>query len=138
MYIRNAQSRLFRPTQPKKKYDLEEDRESAYFAGYLLKLQREGRVQVYSHVPNETYTTSWNQKKNNKKKGVRAGVPDYIIVIKGFVIFLEMKRIQGGVLSSDQKVWLQATDNKITISTVKNGYYEAKAFIDAILTRTAE
>lgn len=120
----------------KKRYNLEEDAESFKFAGYLLKLQRKGLISVYTHVPNETYTTSWNQKRNNRLKGVRAGVPDYIVVIKGLVVFLEMKRIKGGVVSPEQKEWLAAVDNKITVSTVTNGYEEAKRYIDNILTRT--
>lgn len=120
----------------KKRYNLEEDTESIRFAGYLLKLQRQGDISVYTHVPNETYTTSWNQKKKNRQKGVRAGTPDYIIVIKGIVVFLEMKRIKGGVVSPDQKQWLEALDNKITISTIAKGYEEAKKFIDNILTRS--
>lgn len=95
MYIKRYHQTLFTGMKPTKRYNLEEDRESIRFAGYLLQLQRKGLIAVYSHIPNETYTTSWNQKKNNRLKGVRAGVPDYIIVIKGIVVFLEMKRIKG-------------------------------------------
>jgi hypothetical protein len=135
MYIRKKQ-KIFRGMPIKKKYDLQEDLESIRFAGYLLMLQRQGDIEVYTHIPNETYTTSWNQKKKNRQKGVRAGALDYIIAIKGFIVFLEMKRIKGGVVSIEQKKWLQATDNKITISTVSNGYEEAKKYIDAILTRS--
>lgn len=136
MYIRPRRQSLFREMPPKKRYNLEEDTETIRFAGYLLRLQRQGLVQVYSHVPNETFTNSWNQKRKNKQKGVRAGVPDFIIVIKGFVIFLEMKRTKGGIVSPDQKQWLEAVDNKITVSTVSKGYEAAKEFIDGILNRT--
>lgn len=65
-------------------------------------------------------------------------MPDYVIVIKGIVVFLELKRKTGGVISPDQKQWLEALDNKITVSTVAKGFDEAKKFIDAILTRSEE
>lgn len=135
MYIRSVKKSIFTGMSTHKRYNLEEDVESIRFAGYLLMLQRQGKLEVYSHIPHETYTTSWNQKKNNKLKGVRAGVPDYIIVIKGFVVFLEMKRKKGGVVSPEQKQWLEAVNNKITVSTVAKGYEEAKHFIDILLTR---
>lgn len=130
MYIRHKKA----ITQPR----LLEAQEGQLLAGYLLYLQRQGKISVYSHIPNETYTTSWNQKRKNRVQGVRAGVPDYIIVIKDFVVFLELKRQKGGVVSPEQREWLAATDNKMTVSTVAKGFEEAKRFIDAILTRTTE
>lgn len=130
MYIRQQRGQT-RPQQW-------EAREGEALAGYLLYLQRQGRISVYSHIPNETYTTSWNQKRKNRMQGVRAGVPDYIIVIKGFVVFLELKRVKGGVISPDQKEWLAAVDNKITVSTVARGFDEAKKFIDGILNRVTD
>lgn len=119
----------------KRRYNYEEDRDSIWFAGHLLKLQREGKIEVYSHIPHETYTNSWNQKKKNKMKGVRAGVPDYIIVIKGFVVFIELKRKHGGSVSKEQKEWLNALEGKTTMATVAHGFDEAKEIIDKILTR---
>jgi len=130
MYLRKKrQAKPFDPTNPL------EIQEGYALAGYLLYLQRQGKIQVYSHLPHEQYTNSRTIKKKNKWSGVRAGVPDYIIVIKDKVIFLELKRKVGGVVSADQKEWLLALDNKLTVSTVAKGFDEAKKFIDHILTR---
>jgi len=119
----------------KRRINYDEDRDAMRLAGYLLMLQRQGKISVYSHIPHETYTKSWNVKRKNKLKGVRAGVPDYIIVIKGRVVFLELKREKGGVVSQDQKEWLAAVDDKLTVATVAKGYQAAKDFIDRIIER---
>ena len=130
MYLRKKrQAKPFDPTNPL------EIQEGYALAGYLLYLQRQGKIQVYSHLPHEQYTNSRTIKKKNKWSGVRAGVPDYVIVVNGYVVFLELKRKIGGIVSADQKEWIAALDNKMTVSTVCKGFDEAKAFIDRILLR---
>ena len=61
----------------------------------------------FAKIPNETFTRSWNQKRKNKIEGVSAGVPDYLICLpnKG-LIFLELKRTKGGLVSEAQKEWI--------------------------------
>lgn len=71
---------------------------------------------LFSSAAQSTYTTSWNQKRLNHATGLRKGVPDMLIVIPpersvdgtGRVIFCEMKRVKGGVVSPDQKKWIAA------------------------------
>ena len=56
---------------------------------------------------------------NNKRLGVRPGIPDYLVIvpavkcITGFnqLIFIEMKKAKGGVVSMEQKIWVQALDS---------------------------
>lgn len=60
----------------------------------------------FSHVPNSTFTKNWAVKMKNKRMGVRPGVPDYIIVTKKGLLFVEMKRLKGGVVSEFQKDWI--------------------------------
>lgn len=107
-----------------------EEEDAVALADYLSILQNQGKVHVYSHIPHETFTRSWMVKVKNKRQGVRPGVPDYIIVVNGKVLFLELKRRQGGHVSDEQKVWIAALEGKTTFSQVCKGFDAAKAFID--------
>lgn len=52
------------------------------------------------HIPQETYTPSWNQKRKNKAEGVKKGVSDYLIYLpparcknkKGGLVWIELKK----------------------------------------------
>lgn len=96
---------------------------------HLDKLVEKGKIICYTHVSNETYTKSWNQKAKLRDEGVHSGVPDYIIVAPTKVIFLEMKREKGGVVSDTQKEWLAALSNKTTVTGVSYGYEAAKNYL---------
>lgn len=71
---------------------------------------------LFTAIPNSTYTTSWSVKRRNYEQGLRKGLPDLVIVIPperavdgtGRVIFCEMKRQRGGVVSPEQKKWIAA------------------------------
>ena len=68
----------------------------------------------FTAIPNSTYTTSWNQKRKNKAMGVRKGLPDLLVFIdnkqsitdNALLLFVEMKRPEGGVVSGEQKQWI--------------------------------
>lgn len=90
----------------------------------------------FSAVPNSTYTTSWNQKRRNHSMGVRAGVPDLFVLIppnrskdnRGHLVWIELKRVKGGVVSPEQKEWIESL-NKVGGSVeaaVAKGSTEAK------------
>jgi hypothetical protein len=93
----------------------------------------------FSKIAQETYTKSWKVKMDNKASGLRPGVPDMIVIIpanwrtakKVKLLFIEMKRTKGGVISPDQKEWLMTLDmvDGITARVCK-GFDEAKAFIE--------
>lgn len=51
--------------------------------------------------------TGWKQKAKNKRMGVKKGLPDIIIVHDNAILFVEMKRIKGGVASPEQKEWIR-------------------------------
>jgi len=84
----------------------EEDIEAFAFAEYLDYLGVR-----FTHIPNETWTPSWGQKIKNKKKGVRKGPPDYLIIVRNRLIFIELKKIKGGVVSDEQRGWLEDLNN---------------------------
>lgn len=109
-----------------------EEAECVALVDYLSILETQGKILLFTHVSNETYTTSWKQKHKNKRMGVRSGVPDYIIITPTTVLFLEMKRLKGGVVSTAQKEWLRACGGKKTISALCRGFDEAKKVIDEL------
>jgi|TARA_R100001530_G_scaffold10633_1_gene10471 hypothetical protein len=86
---------------------LTEHEESVILANWL-----DVKGLLYSKIPSETYTTSWNQKRKNKIEGVKKGVPDYFILINSNVgrtvlVCIELKRVKGGVVSLEQKEWIK-------------------------------
>lgn len=84
-----------------------EEIEQAQVVEYL-----ELRGFYFTAIPNSTYTKSWKQKTKNKQQGLRAGLPDLLIVIpRGPLLFLEMKRVKGGVVSEKQKQWINVLNN---------------------------
>jgi hypothetical protein len=69
----------------------------------------------------------------NKAIGVRAGVPDLMIIVKSSLLFIEMKRKKGGVVSVFQKDWLEKLDKLDNVYAVEcKGYEEAVEVIEFI------
>lgn len=110
-----------------------EYQEQCMVVEYLDLLMQQGKVIVFSAVPNNTYTKSWSQLRKQKMEGVRPGVPDLIIVTPTTVLFLEMKRVSGGKIGDQQKVWLEALPHKEVVARVCKGFDEAKVVVDALL-----
>jgi hypothetical protein len=109
---------------------LTEHEEAVLLADYLDMMQKMGKVILYSHVPNETYTKSWMIKRRNKAEGVHKGVPDYIIIVKHKVLFIELKRTKGSETSIEQRMWVQHLGGKTVEATVAKGFDEAQRFIE--------
>lgn len=88
----------------------------------------------YKHtaIPNSTYTTSWNQKRRNKATGLNAGLPDLIAIVNDNLIWIEMKRQKGGVLSQAQKDWIAALEAAGQTVRVCKGAEQAIEFIKEI------
>jgi len=117
----------------KQKIPLEID-EQEKIIEYLEDLKEKGIVSIYSAVPNNTFTRSWNQKRKQVREGVRKGVPDIIFITREHVVFLEVKRVKGGVLSPEQKMWGKAiSDSKDGQYGLCRGFDEAKMFIDKVV-----
>lgn len=112
-----------------------EDVEAEWFATWL---SRDLEFKFFSHVSNETWTPSHNQKRKNTALWVKSGVPDYIIILpkwftwlkKNKLIFIEMKRTQGGSVSPTQKLWLEALNESEGVEAfVCKGFEAAKEVI---------
>jgi hypothetical protein len=87
----------------------------------------------FSALPLSTYTKSWKIKTRNKRVGVRAGVPDMIVIVKNRLVFIEMKRIKKGVISDAQKEWIEELKKCVGVLVyVCYGFENAKEVIEKI------
>ena len=112
-----------------------------------LVLWMEAKRLRFSHVPQETFTKSWGVKMKNKQKGVRKGVPDYIIFPKpGALLFIEMKRHEDGLkqnrlnrenaVKPEQREWIEALNGVPGVKAIVCcGYDEAVAAITDEMNR---
>ncbi len=104
------------------------------FVEYLEILKSQGKVVMYTAIPNSTWTPSWGQKIKNKKAGLNPGFPDLFIIIKDRfndfkAICIEMK-IKGGRLSKEQEAWHIGLVKAGVITWTAWGYDHAKEIID--------
>lgn len=113
----------------------EEDELTMQVVEYLELLQMQGKVVLFSHIPQETYTKSWATKRKNTKMGVRSGVPDMLILFEDKVLFLELKKAVGGVVSDAQDMWIKSlndvSDDGVVIAKIASGWWSAKKVIDS-------
>lgn len=101
---------------------------------YLDILMRQQKVVSYTHVPNETYTTSRTQKRKNMMMGVAKGFPDYVIILRDKLVFIEMKREKNSTTSPEQKFWIEELNKQGGVfAEVCRGFNEAKDFIDEMV-----
>lgn len=98
----------------------------------------------FTSVPNSTYTKSWKQKSKNYYTGLRAGFPDLVVLIPparskdglGHFLCIEMKRRQGGTVSTVQKDWIAAINGLSSVNVeavVCRGAQEAIDHVNKIL-----
>ena len=114
---------------PKKNKAPKEDIEQLAVVRYL-----EMKGINFFHVPNGGMRNVIVAKKL-KAQGVKAGVPDIIITdappyhhtAPGAAI--EMKRVKGGIISENQKEWLQHLENRGWHCKVAKGAEEAISFL---------
>jgi len=96
----------------------------------------EGNGYRFSAIPNATWT-SFSQQKKNKIEGVRPGLPDLLVIVKNHLVWIEMKRSDlkpkrggRGGLSPYQISWIEALNGCENCQVyVCYGYSEA---VDAI------
>jgi VRR-NUC domain len=103
---------------------------------YLDSLIKDGEKIKYTSIPNSTYTTSWSVKAKNKREGLKAGLPDLLIIINDTLIFVELKREKEGVVSSVQEAWIQALNDAGQQAFVCRGYNKFVELINKTLEFT--
>jgi hypothetical protein len=132
-----------------------EDSDCEAFAKYLrIKKLR------FSHINNESpavrmvgrqasgkpiWKKNFKTLARNEAMGVNGGVPDYIILIErkatekagarnSTLLFIEMKREKGGVVSPEQADWINALNNVFgCVAVVCRGFDQAKETVDAFI-----
>jgi hypothetical protein len=92
----------------------------------------------FSKVAQETYTTNWGVTTNNRKSGLRKGVPDMIIIIpkgkKNLLLFIEMKKVKGSSVSIEQLEWQKELNKCPGVrAEICYGFEEAKKVIDSLI-----
>jgi hypothetical protein len=105
--------------------------ECVILVSHLEELKIQGKVKLFTHISNETYTKYWSVKAKNKMMGVRPGIPDYLVVTAKELLFIEMKRTKGGVVGKEQKEWLKFLTAIGVQAVVCKGAEEAITFLDA-------
>lgn len=115
-----------------KQFVATEEQECYVLADYLRLLQNQGKIQMFTHIPNSTWTTSIKVKTRNKRLGVSRGVPDYMILTNKEIVFIEMKRKSGGIVSPEQLSWIKALSGLGYIAMVAKGFDEAKALLQTL------
>lgn len=80
------------------------------------------------HIPNGGFRNKREAAKL-KAMGVKRGFPDLFLPIgrgEWFSLFIELKKIKDGVLSSEQKDWIAFLKAEGYAATVCNGWLEAR------------
>lgn len=111
------------------KIKLSEYAEQSLFVEYLDILKAQGKIVMFTAIPNNTWTPSWGQKVKNKKAGLNPGFPDLIILTKTKAICIEMK-IEGNYPTKEQIEWGAALIATGIDTFVAYGYEQAKEIID--------
>ena len=110
-----------------------EETEQQAFVIWLDSQISKGADIIYSAIPNSTFTTSWNQKRKNQATGVRAGLPDMFLIVANMPLFIEMKRKQGGVVSKEQKVWIQKINETTGVKAyLARGFEQAQSIVKGV------
>lgn len=81
------------------------------------------------HTNNEWFSTSVKQKVRSKAMGVQSGIPDLFVCFPGQLVGIEMKRKDGGTVSSNQKKWAYIIEQCKIPVWVAHGYDEAMEII---------
>lgn len=106
-----------------------EDDEQIMLVAYL-----EARGLKFTATSNHTYNPHRNQQMHNRRIGLRAGIPDILVVLPGTgLIFIEMKRTKGSTTSQEQKDWIEALNTCPGVEArICKGCEAAVAFIEEL------
>lgn len=97
---------------------------------YLDILKNQGKIVMFTAIPNNTWTPSWGQKIKNKKAGLNPGFPDLIILTKKKAICIEMK-VGKNKPTKQQEAWQDALNKAGIVTWTCWGYEAARKVIDS-------
>lgn len=96
----------------------------------LVKYLQIKRIPFYA-IPNGG-SRNKIEARNMKAEGVSAGVPDICIPVpnkKYHGLYIEMKRQKGGVVSENQKKWIDRLNQNGYLAVVCRGFEEAREVV---------
>lgn len=114
-----------------------EDIESKAFASWLDDMVLYKKVDCFSHIPNETSIKNMAYLSKMKSMGKRKGVPDFIIVIKKKIFFIEMKRqknengTSASTVSPEQVKWIEKLNEAGAYGYIAYGCNDAISYVEA-------
>lgn len=85
----------------------------------------------FTHIANETGAGRGArfQGIRNKQAGTSSGFPDYLIIVAGHLVAIELKRVRGSSTSMEQKEWLRQLNAAGVPTYIAKG---AQAAIDIV------
>lgn len=115
----------------------EEQEQITLFNWAAMMEYRYPELRYMYHVPNGGYRNK-AEAGRFKAQGVKSGVPDVVLpVARGGYhgLYVEMKRTEGGRVSTEQREWLEALTAQGYKAEVAYGWEEAKDVIEKYLQR---
>jgi hypothetical protein len=81
----------------------------------------------FHHSPNETGSDPYARRRavRMKREGTSPGFPDYTVVTKSGVIYIELKRTKGSSTSPEQRAWIEALNQAGSPAYIARGAEEA-------------
>ncbi len=116
-----------------------EDEEAKIFSKYLSDLLAYKQILNFSHIPNETSIKNMGYAMKMKSMGKRAGVPDYIIVTKSKILFVELKRQKNengttaSTVSHEQLCWIDNINMAGGHAKICHGANESINFVQSMI-----
>ena len=91
----------------------------------------------FAHIANESgMRLPMGVIRKRARMGYGKGVPDYLIIVKNRLLFIEMKRKEGGRASPEQKEWIIAlNDIKGVTALICHGSDEAIKAVEEFLKK---
>lgn len=132
-------NRRRRPVTKRNTSPLEADEQALLFEWVEYAVVTYPELGLMYHIPNGGRRNT-REAHNLRLQGVRAGVPDICLPVPRGpygALYIELKRKQGGRVSADQRVWIDALNRAGNRAVVCKGFDEAKRAIEEYLLGVA-
>lgn len=92
---------------------------------------------TFTHIANETGYGRHAKLMGirNKQMGVSKGFPDYLVIVGGRLIAIEMKRVKGSTVSQEQKEWIEELNKAGIVAKICRGADDAIKFVQQFETK---
>jgi hypothetical protein len=103
--------------------------EQVHFFHFLNMLAIDNPDAGLAHASLNGARLSWAQAKKQKAAGMKSGIPDIFFPVPRYPyhgLYIEMKRVKGGVLSDEQKLMIPRLSEQGYLVAVCRGFEDAK------------